>query len=132
MKILLCVDPNTLYVKMVCRNYGCSIARFLKSKIEAPETVISMIVDVGNLCRNYTESNDVARRHMTIYLRYDGGTEYVNTELQNWLKKRNIKLKITDSCALESNGRAERLNCLLLDMARNMMIPASDRCLHMM
>lgn len=46
-------------------------------------------------------------------------------EFQNWLKQRRIVLELTTAYSLESNGSAEGLNRILMDMERTMFLYAS-------
>lgn len=53
--------------------------------------------------------------------------EYLGKELQTWLKSRGTSHELATAYSPESNGRAERLNRTLLDMATSAMIAAPQK-----
>lgn len=57
-------------------------------------------------------------------LRCDNGSEYINAELQSFLKDKGIKLETSVRYTPEQNGAAERLNRTLLDKVRPMLSDA--------
>jgi transposase InsO family protein len=57
-------------------------------------------------------------------IRSDNGGEYVNDDLQNWLKDRGVAVQLTTPHTPEQNGTAERTNRTVVEMLRTMMIDA--------
>jgi len=57
-------------------------------------------------------------------LQSDNGTEYCNTEFDNYLRECGIKRRLTVPQSPQQNGVAERKNRTLLEMARCMLIQA--------
>lgn len=53
-------------------------------------------------------------------LRADNGREYVNSEVQNYMKGRGIKLENTAPYTPQQNGKAERKNRTIVESARTM------------
>jgi transposase InsO family protein len=53
-------------------------------------------------------------------LRSDQGGEYISNEFKKYLKDFGIKKEFTVTYAPEQNGRAQRVNMTLMDMARSM------------
>ena len=69
--------------------------------------------------------------HITCYdtenfqqLRTDNGKEVLSNNFKKWLAKKGILHELTSAYSPESNGKAERLNRTLLDMARTMFLSA--------
>lgn len=58
-------------------------------------------------------------------LRSDNGTEYVNTELTNFLKRKGIVHQLTVPYSPQQNGAAERFNRTLLDKVRCLLYNAN-------
>jgi len=54
-------------------------------------------------------------------LRTDGGSEYMGTEFQEWLKSRGMHHEVTNTNTPQENGVAECLNRTVLEMTRTMM-----------
>jgi len=59
--------------------------------------------------------------HQVRRLRFDNGTEYINSTLSNFCRDRGIKLETTVRYTPEQNGAAERLNRTLLNKVRPML-----------
>jgi hypothetical protein len=57
-------------------------------------------------------------------LRSDGGGEYTSKEAQNYLKMKGIRWERTAPRTPQQNGRAERLNRTIMEMARCLIIDA--------
>lgn len=62
------------------------------------------------------------RRKKGKWLRSDGGGEYISRTFTEWLGDRGIIHETTTAYSPESNGRAERPNRTIFDMARSMLI----------
>ena len=73
--------------------------RFLKHKNDAKGEIITLITEL----ETFTE-----RKVKTI--RFDGGGEFLDTELRNWFKSKGITLKISAPDTQQQNGVAERYN----------------------
>lgn len=57
-------------------------------------------------------------------LRTDNGTEYVNTELEEYLTEAGIQHQTTIAYTPQQNGVAERYNRTVVEKARSMMADA--------
>lgn len=57
-------------------------------------------------------------------LRIDNGKELTSTGCRTWLRRRGIVLELSTAYSLQCNGKAERINGTLLDMARSVLIPS--------
>lgn len=58
-------------------------------------------------------------------LRTDNGSEYVNRDLENFLKKSGIRFQTTNSYTPQQNGLAERMNRTIVEKARCMIFDAN-------
>ncbi len=58
----------------------------------------------------------------TCFLCCDQGTEYLNDELQTWLREQGIELQMTAPYSPSQNGAAEWLNCMLIELTCAMLI----------
>ncbi|CAI7877714.1 unnamed protein product [Closterium sp. NIES-53] len=54
-------------------------------------------------------------------IRSDGGGEFVNAELEKWMKSRGIKHDVTTPYTPQQNGAAERLNRTLVEAVRSLL-----------
>jgi len=54
----------------------------------------------------------------------DGGGEYTTREVQSFLKEKGIKHKLTTADTPQHNGVAERMNCMLVEWVRTMLVEA--------
>jgi len=73
--------------------------RYLKSKDEASEEIQTLITEL---------ENNTGQRVKII--RIDGGGEFINGPLKDWLKKKGITLEISAPDTHQQNGVAERFN----------------------
>lgn len=65
--------------------------------------------------------------HNTVrWIRSDGGREYAGSDLQKGLKRRSMMHEVITAYFPHSNGKAERLNRELLEMARTMLLSVKD------
>lgn len=90
-----------------------TVIKLLKRKNE----VMDAVKDYINCMKTYFE------RDIKI-LRTDNGREYINRELQSFLKERSIKHQFTVAYTPQQNGVAERKNRSLIEMARCLLIDA--------
>ena len=88
-----------------------------------------MILEFQSIFNSTVSRLTVLKRRKVKWLRSDSGGEYVCSRLSSWFREHGIIHEITAPYSPGSNGRAERLNRTLLDMARTMMlnIPAPQR-----
>lgn len=102
------------YILTIIDDYSrYTVVYFLKHKNET-NTFIKQFVESA-----------ITQRHKTPkIIRSDRGGEYVNRELQKFLKDKGIKVEYTVPDSPEQNGVAERKNRSLLEMARCMLIDA--------
>ena len=63
-------------------------------------------------------TNDLGKAIGT--LRTDNGSEYLSTELQNYLKEKGIRHELTVPHSPQQNGVAERMNRTLVKSAHSM------------
>lgn len=77
--------------------------------------------DVTSTTKEYIEAlkTQLGRKPKTF--RSDRGMEYLNSELQDYLRKEGIKVQCTVGYAPEQNGAAERKNRTLVEAARTML-----------
>ncbi|CAI7778101.1 unnamed protein product [Closterium sp. NIES-53] len=54
-------------------------------------------------------------------IRTNGGGEFVNAELEKWMKSNGIKHDVTTPYTPQQNGVAERLNCTLVEAVRSLL-----------
>lgn len=83
---------------------------FIREKSEVPQKAIEYIEFM---------KTQIGRKPKI--LRSDRGTEYVNSTLQNYLKKEGIKFQCTAGYAPEQNGIAERKNRTIMEAVRSML-----------
>jgi len=57
--------------------------------------------------------------------RFDGGKEYINQEILDWLELQGINYEITARKSSAQNGVAEHLNHTVMERARSMLASAS-------
>ena len=93
-----------------------SLVRFLKTKDEASKAVKEMITELETFRKGKVKRLRVKR------LRSDNEGALLSKNFQGWLKQKGIKHELTSSYSPESNGKAERLNRTLMDMARSMLM----------
>ena len=110
------------FVTLLDEYSGYSMVKFIKKKDAAADHVKDMIISMETLLNAHVETLLDLKRKRVNWLRSDGGGEYVGSSFGNWMKNKGIHHEITTSYSPESNGRAERLNRTLIDMARSMMI----------
>lgn len=108
------LDENSCY----------SIVRFMK-KSEDGELVRAMIMQLENLFNDRTHTICIIRRRVKL-IRFDGGGEYIGSDFCYWLNEGGITHEKT-LYSLESNGRAERLNCTLIEMSRTILIDCDPK-----
>jgi hypothetical protein len=90
------------------------IVKLLKFKDEATEHLI-----------NIAEELQVKTQKKLQEIHFDGGGEFVNNELKSYASEKGIKLTYTTAYTPEHNGMAERMNGLLIEMARSMLTTSS-------
>ena len=83
---------------------------FLKHKDEVPETV-----------RKFIKSSEKQTGHKVKILRRYNGREYVNANLRSILDDLGVKYQTSIAYQPQQNGRAERVNRVLLEKARCML-----------
>ena len=105
---------------------GVSLVRFLKTKDGAGAAIKDMITELETL-----RQTRIKNLHITCYdtekikrLRTDNGKEFLSNNFKKWLAAKGILHELTSAYSPESNGKAERLNRTLLDMARTMLLSA--------
>jgi Reverse transcriptase (RNA-dependent DNA polymerase)/GAG-pre-integrase domain len=87
--------------------------RYLKSKHEASEEIQTLITEL---------ENNTGQRVKII--RIDGGREFINGPLKDWLKKKGITLEISAPDTHQQNGVAERFNETTHERALSMLTEA--------
>lgn len=87
-----------------------SLVRFVTAKYEVPSALKEMIAELETVSKAKVER-----------LRTDNGSEFKSKSVQAWLKSKGIKHELTSPYSPESNGKAERLNRTLMDIARSLL-----------
>ena len=87
-----------------------SFVRIIDSKAKTPTVVREVIKELQTQCGRHVKA-----------IRTDNGTEYVNSELTEFLKSNGTIHQTTGPYNPEQNGAAERLNRTLLERARAML-----------
>ena len=105
---------------------AASLVRFLKTKDEAGAAIKEMITELETMRQGRVKKvNITVYEHETVKrLRSDNAKEFLSKIFKKWLSHRGIQHKWCSAYSPESNGKAERLNRTLLDMARTMLIGA--------
>ena len=103
-----------------------SLVRFLRYKSEAGRAIKEMISDLETLRKGRVKQlviteYDVERVKR---LRTDKTKELMTKEFGKWLQERGIQHELTAAYSSESNGKAERINRTLFDMARTLLLDA--------
>lgn len=80
--------------------------------------------EVTKELKNFIERRENETNLKVKKLRTDNGTEFINEELEDYLKNKGIKHEKTVPYSPRSNGVVERANRTILDMARSMLIEA--------
>jgi hypothetical protein len=62
---------------------------------------------------------------LLVYLRNDGAKDYKTKVLQDFLRQDRISHEVTGRCCPQSNGLGERLNLIIMDKARCILIDAN-------
>ena len=88
---------------------GLSIVRFLKTKSEAPSALKGIITELESASHT---KNRVWR------IRSDNAKEFTCASIARWLRQKGIRHELTSPYSPESNGKAERINRTLRDIAR--------------
>ena len=92
-----------------------SLVRFTSTKSEASQALKHMILELENVY------NSKVKRLCVRRLRTDNAKEFLSKHMKEWLSDKGIIHEKPSPHSPESNGKAERLNRTLLDMARTMM-----------
>ena len=92
-----------------------SLVRFTSTKSEASQALKHMILELENVYDSKVKRLCVRR------LRTDNAKEFLSKSMKEWLSDKGIIHEKSSPHSPESNGKAERLNRTLLDMARTMM-----------
>lgn len=97
-----------------------SLVRFVKRKKDAALAIKEMITELER-----TQESKVQCLHVK-FIRSDNPKELISKELEDGLRSKSIVHQLSPPHSPESNGKAERLNRTLLDMARTMLLDASN------
>ena len=102
------------YILTIIDDYSryCTIY-FMQYKSEAPK-----------LIKQFVEMTKTQLGKKPKVIRSDRGREYVNDELQQYLKAEGIRMQYTTAYSPQQNGVAERKNRSLIEMARCMLLDA--------
>ncbi|KAJ8884220.1 hypothetical protein PR048_016077 [Dryococelus australis] len=74
--------------------------------------------DVCDAARNYIVEAESKWNTHVYKLRCDMGAEYVGNDLTDWFRERGIKIDYAPATTPQLNGRAERLNRMLMEKTR--------------
>ena len=102
------------YVITIIDDYSrYCIVNFMQYKSEAPK-----------LIKQFIEMAKTQFGKKPKVIRSDRGREYINNELQQYLKAEGIRMQYTTAYSPQQNGVAERKNRSLIEMARCMLLDA--------
>ena len=105
---------GNLYALLIVEEYSRSVhVELLKTKDEAAERVIAIV----EMWQNHT-GKQLKEVHC------DGGGEFINDELQSYLRDNGTRLTYTTANSPWHNGIVERMNGVIMEMARAMMAHA--------
>jgi len=99
--VLTMIDDYSSYTQIFLLAHKSEVFKYVKKYIEAVKTKFNKKPKI---------------------LRSDRGKEYVNKQMIDYLKEEGIKIELTASFSPQQNGKAERKNRYLIDMARCMII----------
>ena len=92
------------------------IVRLLQRKSDAAQELVNVLIQ---LKRQLGSSRPILRLHS------DGGTEFVNSDVGEYLKREGIRQTTTTRDKPAHNGKAERVNRTLLQLVRSMLLQAN-------
>lgn len=110
------LNGNCYFIPMYDDSRGISLVRFIAQKSDAPSAIKKMVNELERV------QNCKIKRFVVKRVRSDNAKEFLSSELQQWLSRKVIIQELTPPYSPESNGRAERINRTLLDMARTMLL----------
>lgn len=114
------IGGSRYFVPLYHDGSAVSLVRFIKTKSAASSAVKEMINGSETLYNCKVQRLNVRR------IRSDNVTVFLSEQFQNWLKEKGIFHELSSPYSPESNGKAERLNRTLLDMARTLMMDLGD------
>lgn len=120
--LVMSLSASHYFVMLMDEHSGISHVRLVGRKNQAADSVKEMRAESENMFPANLTKLVVMNRPGLKWLRSDGGSEYLCNRLQSWLKEKGIVHELTTPYSRESNGKSERLNSTLLDMARCMML----------
>lgn len=120
------IEPLSLsraryYITLIDDFSGYSMVKFILRKSQAAEALPEMIKELSSLYEGTIKRLSIMNRAHVKWLRSDGGGEYVSNTLRTWFVNQGITHELTTAYSPESNGKAERLNRTLNEMALSMM-----------
>ncbi|GAX77772.1 hypothetical protein CEUSTIGMA_g5215.t1, partial [Chlamydomonas eustigma] len=114
------IEPTSMggsrYIATFLDDYtNFSVVRLIKVKSQVPEEIKSVIAELERQTGLQVKA-----------IRSDRGGEYINQNLQDYLKKKGIVQQLTAPYRPEQNGKAERLNRTLVERVRSIMLHSSQ------
>jgi len=77
--------------------------------------------EASKVLKEWITCSEIETEEKANLLRTDGGSEYMGTEFQEWLRSRGMHHEVTNASTPQENRVAERLNRTILEMMRTMM-----------
>ena len=105
---------NNYFLTVLDDNTKLSVVQPISKKSNAAAALIDILTFLEN-----------QSGHRVQRVRCDNGSEYINSQLQDYCRARGIKLETTVRYTPEQNGAAERLNRTLMDKVRPMLSTAN-------
>ena len=117
------VGNKKYFIPLYYDSSAVSLVLFLRTRDEAGSAIKEMILELET-----QRKSRVKVLHISVYsgeivkrLRTDNAKEFLSGIFQKWMQSRGITHELTSAYSPESNGKAERLNRILLDMGRIML-----------
>ena len=112
---ILTTVGGKLYGLVIVEEFSRTVfVKLLKFKDDATDELIAVIEQIETITGS-----------KLIHSTSDGGGEFINNQFKNYCEQKGIQLNYTTANSPFHNGIAERMNGVLLEMARAMMIHAS-------
>ena len=118
------LNGSRYFIPVYDDSSGLSLVKFLKRKSEAGQALKDMILEMETALNCQVQQLRVQR------VRSDNAKEFLSKQVIDWLKAKGIQQELSPPYSPESNGKAERLNRTLIDMARTMLMGAKNLPLH--
>ena len=112
------LNESRYFIPMYDYDSSLSLVRFITKKSDAASAIREMVNELERV------QNSKIHRLVVKRIRSNNAKEFLSTNLKHWLSEKGIIHESTPAYSPEPNGRAERINRALLDMARAMLLNA--------